>query len=59
MIQGAANTVAATSEGVGTALDDFADKHRLDKQDIIELALFDCFAKYDENYTDLRKEDDK
>lgn len=47
------------NSGVGTALDDFASKHKLDKQDIIELALYDFFEKYGENYADLRKGDDK
>lgn len=47
------------NSGVGTALDDFAAKHKLDKQDIIELALFDFFEKYNENYTDLRKGNDE
>lgn len=47
------------NEGVGKALDDFAAKNKLDKQDIIELALFDFFEKYGESYTDLRKGSDK
>lgn len=47
------------NSGVGTALDDFASKYKLDKQDIIELALYDFFEKYNENYTDLRKGNDK
>lgn len=40
------------NEGVGKALDEFAAKFRLDKQDIVELALYDLFAKYGENYKD-------
>lgn len=40
------------NEGVGKALDEFAEKFRLDKQDIVELALYDLFAKYGENYKD-------
>lgn len=40
------------NEGVGKALDEFAEKFRLDKQDIVELALYDLFEKYGENYKD-------
>lgn len=47
------------NSGVGTALDDFATKNKLDKQDIIELALYDFFAAYGADYTDLRKGSDK
>ncbi|BCA37417.1 hypothetical protein BwiPL1_57990 (plasmid) [Bacillus wiedmannii] len=40
------------NEGVGKALDEFAEKFRIDKQDIVEIALYDLFAKYGENYKD-------
>ncbi|MBJ7998211.1 hypothetical protein JDS75_27700 [Bacillus cereus] len=46
------------NEGVGKALDDFAAKNKLDKQDIIELALYDFFEKYGENYKDHKEKDD-
>ncbi|MCM3732976.1 hypothetical protein M3196_15080 [Fictibacillus nanhaiensis] len=34
------------NKGVGKALDAFAAGHKLNKQDIIELALWDLFRKY-------------
>lgn len=40
------------NEGVGKALDEFAEKFRIDKQDIVEIALYDLFAKYGKNYKD-------
>lgn len=42
------------NKGVGTALDDFANRYRVHKQDVIELALFDFFEKYGADYNDLR-----
>lgn len=44
------------NEGAGKALDDFASKYKVEKQNIIELALYDFFEKYGENYKDRKEE---